>query len=110
MWSRTGKGEKIKEIYEKEPDLNRFVEKANKLNQGFRIEYDGECFYLIYPQCYCSCVKRIDYTLLKAWCYCTLGYTKRMFEYIVSRTVQVDLLSSVKMGNKTCKIKITISD
>lgn len=103
-----GKGKKIKEIYEKENDVSVFVEKANNLKQGFTIEYDGEYFYLIYPQCYCSCVKRIDETLNVAWCYCTLGYTNRMFQYIFDKEVQVELLSSVKMGDETCRIKIIV--
>ena len=103
-----GKGNKIKEIYEKENDVSVFVEKANNLKQGFTIEYDGKYFYLIYPQCYCSCVKRIDETLPMAWCYCTLGYTKRMFQYIFDKEVQVELLSSVKMGDENCRIKIIV--
>ena len=101
-----GKGKKIKDIYEKESDISVFVEKVNRLHQGFIIEYDGEYFYLIYPQCYCSCVKRIDQVLPKAWCYCTLGYTKRMFEYIFNKEVQVELLSSVKMGDENCRIRL----
>lgn len=101
-----GKGKKIKELYEKESDPQIFVEKVNKLNQGFTLEYDGEAFYLIYPQCYCSCVKRIEQTLPQAWCYCTLGYTKKMFEYIFDTEVKVELLSSIKLGNENCRIRI----
>ena len=101
-----GKGKKLKDIFEKETDISLFVEKVNKLNQGFTMEYDGEQFYLIYPQCYCFCVKRIDQKLPKAWCYCTLGYTRRMFEYIFSKDVQVELLTSVKMGDENCRIRI----
>lgn len=101
-----GKGKKIKDIFEQTSDMNLFVEKANKLNQGFKVEYDGKDFYLIYPQCYCSCVKRINEDLPATWCYCTLGYTKKMFEYIFDREVNVELLSSVKMGNDVCKIRI----
>lgn len=103
-----GKGKKIKDIYEKESDNFVFVEKVNRLNQGFTIEYDGEYFYLIYPQCYCSCVKRIAQTLPKAWCYCSLGYIKRMFGYIFSKDIQVELLSSVKMGDENCRIRMKV--
>lgn len=105
-----GKGKKIKDIYEKETDMKIFVEKVNKLNQGFTIEYDGKSFYLIYPQCYCSCVKRINETLPKIWCYCTLGYTKKMFQYIFNKEVMVELLNSVKQGDIYCKIKIILSE
>lgn len=101
-----GKGNKIKGIYEKETDPYVFVEKTNKLNLGFSLEYDGEAYYLIYPQCYCSCVKRNPEQLSKTWCYCTLGYSKRMFENIFGTEVQVELLSSVKMGDDNCRIRI----
>lgn len=101
-----GKAKKLKDMYEKEQSLAAFTQKANALNQGFALEYDGEYLYQIYPQCYCSCVKRFDTTLPKAWCYCTLGYTKRFFEYILDREVEVELLSSVKQGDSSCKIRI----
>lgn len=101
-----GKGAKIKALYEKENDPNVFVEKVNKLNLGFTFEYDGTYYYLIYPQCYCSCVKRIDEPMSKTWCYCTLGYSKRMFDNIFGTEVQVELLSSVKMGDNNCRIRV----
>ena len=101
-----GKGAKIKALYEKEKEPNVFVEKVNKLNLGFTLEYDGTYFYLIYPQCYCSCVKRVDEKLSKTWCYCTLGYSKRMFENIFDKEVQVELLTSIKQGDSDCRIQI----
>lgn len=101
-----GKGKKLKDIYEKEANPLTFIKKANDLKQGFTLQFDGENYFLIYPQCYCSCVKRVDATLPKAWCDCTLGYTKKMFSYIFSCEVQVELMSSVKMGDNVCRIKI----
>ena len=82
-----GKGKKLKDLYEKETDPAMFVQKANHLNQGFTLEFDGKSYFLVYPQCYCSCVKRVNQTLPKAWCECTLGYTKKMFSYIFSCNV-----------------------
>ncbi|MGN0425950.1 MAG: DUF6144 family protein [Acetatifactor sp.] len=101
-----GKGKKLREIFEKESDARTFVEKVNRLNQGFTMEFDGKYFYLIYPQCYCSCVKRMEQTLPETWCYCTLGYTKRMFENIFDGGVKVELMGSVKLGNENCRIRI----
>ena len=103
-----GKGAKIKALYEKEEDPYAFIEKTNKLNLGFTLEYDGASYYLIYPQCYCSCVKRSVEQLSKTWCYCTLGYSKRMFESIFNKEVQVELVSSIKMGDANCRIKIMV--
>jgi predicted hydrocarbon binding protein len=102
-----GKVKKLKEIFSKSIDIDDFVAKSNKLDQGFMIEHKSKALFLIYPQCYCSCVKRIDKPISKTWCYCTLGYTKKMFEHILDRTVNVQLIESVKTGGEICKIKIT---
>lgn len=101
-----GKGNKIKKILDKESDPYIFVEKVNKLDLGYTLEYDGTYYYLEYPQCYCSCVKRVEQPLSNTWCYCTLGYTKRMFDFLFDRDVQVELLSSIKLGDNCCRIKI----
>lgn len=97
---------KLKKLYLSSLDIDDFVEKSNNLNQGFTIEHKDNFLFLIYPQCYCSCVKRIDKTLSKSWCYCTLGYTKKMFENILEQDVDVELIESVKTGGKICKIKV----
>lgn len=101
-----GKGKKLKDIYEKEKDIRVFVEKANALHLGFSLQQDGESLSLIYPQCYCSCVKRISAPLPAVWCYCTLRYTKRLFAYVFGKEVQVELLSSIKQGDPVCRIRI----
>ena len=102
-------GSKLKAVYEKSRDPNAFVEQANALSLGFSLEYDGTAYYLIYPQCYCSCVNRIDEPLPGTWCYCTLGYSGRMFGYVFGKQVGTELISSVKQGDTVCRIKITVS-
>lgn len=100
------KCKKLKAIYNKSSNPGEFVDKVNKLNEGYAVEYDGDAFYLIYPECYCPCVKRVDKKLPKIWCYCTLGYTKKMFDFILDCETKVELINSVKMGNENCRIKI----
>lgn len=103
-----GKATKLKAIYEKANDPAEFVEKANKLELGFMLAYESEAFYLIYPTCYCSCLKRVDAPLSKTWCYCTLGYTKRLMENVFDRSINVELISSIKQGDPECRIRITM--
>ena len=101
-----GKINKLKKIYQSSVDLSDFAEKVNKLNQGFTIQYKDNALFLMYPRCYCSCVKRVEKPISKSWCYCTLGYTKKMFEHILEKAVEVELIHSVKTGGKLCEIKI----
>jgi len=102
----TGKMNALKKVYESSAGPEDFAERANKLDHGFTIQYEDGTLMLVYPQCYCSCVKRVDKPLSKTWCACTLGYTKRMFEHILGRPVAVELLESVKTGGQVCRIRI----
>ena len=97
-------------VYDRNRDPNSFVEQANALDLGFALEYDGTAYYLIYPQCYCSCVNRTDDLLPGTWCYCTLGYSRRMFGYVFGKEVRTELISSVKQGDAVCRIRITVQD
>lgn len=101
-----GKIGKMKKLYQTCKDIDDFVLKANALNQGFTVESKDNALFLIYPTCYCSCVKRIDKRLPELWCYCTLGYTKKMFEHVFGREVDVELMESVKTGGSRCVIKV----
>lgn len=102
----TDKLDKLKKAYQSAADLNDFSEKANQLHLGFTIRYeDGELF-LIYPRCYCSCVKRVEKPVSKSWCYCSLGYAKKAFAYVLGRSTEVELIESVKTDGKECRIKI----
>ncbi len=85
----------------------QFAERASGKNEGFTIAYEDGGLVLIYPTCYCSCVKRVDKPLPRTWCMCTLGYTKRMFECVLDRPVTVKLLESIKTGGRECKIWVT---
>jgi hypothetical protein len=102
-----GKMAKLRKLFQSCSSMADFAEKASALNQGYTIEYDGGALILIYPQCYCSCVKRVSRPISKTWCYCTLGYTKRMFGHILGREVGVALLESVKTGGDACRIRVS---
>ena len=103
-------GSRLKAVYEKNRDPYVFVKQANALDLGFSLEYDGTAYYLIYPKCYCSCVNRIGETLPAVWCYCTLGYSARMFGYIFGKKAEAELISSVKQGDAVCRIRITVPE
>lgn len=71
------------------------------------VEYvsDRELIFC-YPQCYCGCVKRVDGILPEAWCYCTIGYAKRLFAQVFDKPVEAQLLESVKTGGQRCAVRV----
>ncbi len=48
-------------------------------------------------------VDRLD---TKTWCYCTMGYSKALFEKAWGCAVEVQLLKSIKAGDDVCLMKI----
>ncbi|MBO4637504.1 MAG: hypothetical protein J5685_10205 [Clostridiales bacterium] len=98
--------DQLKAVYEKDTDPDKFVDNINKLDLGLSLEYDGDAYYLIYPECYCACVNTNPAKVSKAWCYCTLGYTRCLFGTIFGKDVSVKLINSIKLGDETCRIKI----
>ena len=100
------KCKKLKAIFDRCDCPEEFARKVTELNQGYAVEYDGRAFHLVYPECYCPCVSRVEGNLPEAWCDCTLGYTKRMFDFILSCDTRVELVHSVKTGGAECRIRI----
>lgn len=88
--------------------LQGMVELFNSRETFAWLEYvsDRELIFC-YPQCYCGCVKRVEGLLPEAWCYCTIGYTKKLFEQVLEEPVQAQLLESVKTGGKRCAVRVT---
>jgi two-component SAPR family response regulator len=91
-------------LYLSSKNLAEFAEKYSNDNHSLWCE--DEALYFSYPRCYCSCVKRMNKPLPGAWCMCTLGYTKRLFDYALNCETSVELIESVKTGSNRCVIKI----
>ena len=71
------------------------------------LEYISEHKILFcYPQCYCSCVKRVPQGLPKTWCYCTLGNAEGIFRNVFKQDVKVSLCESIKSGSNKCVIEV----
>ena len=101
-----GRMNEMKKIYISSAGLNEFAENYNKANLGSTVRTEGETIYFSYPACYCSCVNKISKPVSKTWCYCTLGYTKKMFDYVLDCDTAVELIESIKTGGSMCVMSI----
>lgn len=95
----------LKALFLSSNSLKEFAEKSSC--EYYSIWCEDDTLFLSYPRCYCSCVKRSSETLSEAWCMCTLGYTKRFFDYALNCDTRIELIESVKTGGSRCVIKIT---
>lgn len=68
---------------------------------------DGE-LYLQFGFCPCPMLAEVDRLETAAWCHCTTGYSKILFERAFHCEVDVELLQSIKMGDAVCLMKIML--
>ena len=68
---------------------------------------NGELF-LRFEFCPCPMLADVEQLETTAWCQCTTGYSKVLFEKAFDCDVDVELLKSIKMGDPVCLMKITL--
>lgn len=100
--------ERARLLFIESENLDEFCEKYNSEHAGqHSVWHESRCLFFSYPTCYCSCVKRVNAPISKAWCLCTLGYTKKLFDHVIGGQTTVDLIESIKTSGNRCVIKIT---
>jgi len=102
-----GMGEKlalVRELVESSSSIEELsgLEKAKAA--GLFCE-NGE-LHLQFLFCPCPMLAEVDRLESDTWCLCTTGYSKVLFEQAFGCGVDVELLSSIKMGAGRCLMKI----
>jgi len=94
----------VRELVGASSSLEEFgsLEKANAAGMFCT---NGELF-LQFPFCPCPMLADVDKLDTCAWCQCTTGYSKILFEEAFGCEVDVELLRSIKMGDEICLMKI----
>lgn len=100
--------EAVRKLYQASASLDEFCEKYNvKYADNHSVWNESETLYFSYPSCYCSVVKRVNEPVSKIWCLCTLGYTKKVFDFVFECDTDVELIESIKTGGNKCVMRIT---
>ncbi|NLW90114.1 MAG: hypothetical protein GXY34_00735 [Syntrophomonadaceae bacterium] len=102
-----GIGEKlalVKELVAASSSMEEFgsLEKSNAAGMFCS---GGELF-LQFSFCPCPILADVDKLDTYAWCQCTTGYSKVLFEEAFGCEVDVELLKSIKVGDEICLMKI----
>lgn len=94
----------VKELVESSSSMKEFGNLDKAKAAGLFCE-NGE-LYLQFPFCPCPMLADVDRLDKDTWCQCTTGYSKVLFEKAFECKVDVELLKSIKMGDKICLMKI----
>lgn len=92
-------------VYRESEGMEDFVDRMNRLGAGWRME-DG-AIYTTFHSCECYMLREVDRLPSNAWCHCTAGYTKNLFEHVFGREVESELVQSVKRGAERCVVRVT---
>jgi len=98
---------KAREIYQSAGDTAEFVARLGEVFSAVQIE-DGKVF-VIYPECYCEQIKGVpSEDIPNAYCNCSVGWVKEVFEGALGRPVGVRRVSSVIAGDPECRFEVDL--
>lgn len=97
---------RAKDLKKTSEDMNEFLERLGK--NWKHLQRDRKDIFVVYPKCYCPIVRDYPGTLSAAWCNCSRGWIKELFESVLERPVEVELQKSIKQGDDICKFKVSL--
>ncbi len=94
----------VNELMEGASTLEEFANQEKAKAAGLYCE--NGVLYLQFVFCPCPMLAQVDKLETDAWCQCTTGYSKVLFEKAFGCVVDVELLKSLKMGDDRCLMTI----
>jgi hypothetical protein len=97
----------LQELKATNPDIETWANSEKAKAAG--LFYENGFLYLQFDFCPCPMLAEVDHLESKTWCECTTGYSKVLFEKAFHCKVDVELLESIKAGDKRCLMKMIFS-
>lgn len=95
----------LRDLYAASNCLEEFVAKANTENLGWYVQ--GGELYTKFFECECPMLEAVGQLPTFTWCWCTAGYSKRLFEAVFGHPVDLEILHSIRQGHEFCLMKVT---
>ena len=89
-------------------DLDKLLATMRKWIGEANVRKEGNQVFQTYTKCLCPQVQSGSGKLSDTYCHCSRGWVKEMYETVVGKPVQVELLESIKRGGKFCRFIITV--
>jgi hypothetical protein len=84
----------------------------DQLNQahigGGHLRREGDVIHAAYDRCYCGSVSKTREPFSATYCHCSCGWYRQLFETLLDRPVEVELLGSIIQGDENCRFLIHI--
>lgn len=102
----------LKKVQKHRRECDTIDDILDKLNEarigGGSLQREGDTIHGSYDHCYCGSVSKAKEPVPSTYCYCSCGWYKMLFETVLERSVEVELLSSIAQGAEVCRFAIHI--
>lgn len=98
----------LKGVWSESADLEDFVERMNALGAGWHLE--GGRLYTKFLTCECYMLRQVETLPDRTWCYCTMGYTRTLFEHVFGRPMEAEVTKTIKTGHPFCLVAVWPKD
>lgn len=101
--------EKAQKHWREAEAIDDFLDNLNQAHiGGGSLRREGDTIYGSYGRCYCGSVSKAGEPIPSTYCYCSCGWYRMLFETVLERPVEVELLSSIAQGADACRFAIHI--
>jgi hypothetical protein len=99
--------EKVKRLQRGCGSLDDLLERLNQAHiGGGKMHREGEVIYASYERCYCGSVSKGRQSISATYCSCSCGWYQQLFETLLEKPVQVELVDSIIHGADICRFII----
>jgi predicted hydrocarbon binding protein len=102
---------KARKLAQAMPNLDGLLAQLNQAHiGGGHLHRDGEVICAAYDRCYCGSVNKTKEPFSATYCHCSCGWYEQLFETLLGRPVEVELLGSILQGDERCRFRIHIGE
>ncbi len=103
--------DKARKLAKTASDLDDLLAKLNQVHiGGGHLRREGDVIHATYSRCYCGSVNQTKEPFSATYCHCSCGWYRQLFETLLERPVEVELLGSIIQGDESCRFQIVIRD
>jgi hypothetical protein len=102
----------LQEVQKHRRESDTIDDVLDRLNRagvgGGSLRREGDTIHGSYERCYCGSVNQAAEPVPSTYCHCSCGWYEMLFETVLGRPVEVELLSSIAQGAEICRFAIHI--
>jgi predicted hydrocarbon binding protein len=99
--------EKARRMQQESQNIDELLERLNQAHiGGGHLQREGNFIRAAYDRCYCGSVSQSREVFSATYCHCSCGWYRQLFESLLGKPVEVELLGSILQGADCCEFRI----